>query len=87
MQLLLSLSPRGRQLARIESRQIGQRPAAYASGGRILGRCYCNGDGPECHEAQLGAIPIAVLYVLHIIREVRLTQYILPGFDPGPGRD
>ncbi len=28
------------------------RDATYASGRSILGRCYCNGRAPECHETQ-----------------------------------
>jgi hypothetical protein len=63
MHLLSSLSPRARQLTRIESRQIGLRPAAYTSEGWIPGRRYCSGQGPECHETQLGWIAVAAIFV------------------------
>ncbi len=62
MHLLLSLSPRARQLARIESRQIGHRPAAYTSEEWIPGHRYCNGQGPECHETQLVWIAVAAIF-------------------------
>jgi hypothetical protein len=44
-----------RKTARAE-RMKENRDAAYASGRRVRGRCYCHGRGPECREAQQGSI-------------------------------